>query len=193
MSANLALVVQTAKRHAHILALHGCGDALSERSLAYSRRAVETDDRRLEVAAQLQHSHVFEDALLYLFHAVVVVVENALCSFQVEIVLGIFAPRQSDHCLQIVELYAILRTLRVEHIELVEFLTENLCNILRPVLLSRFLLKFLAFWRTFASAKFLLDVLNLLLQKVFALLFVEILASLCADILLQFEQLNLLV
>ena len=154
---------------------------------------VETNDRRLEVAAQLQHSHVFEDAFLHLLHAVVVVVENALCSFQVEIVLGIFAPRQSYHCLQIVELYAILRTLWVEHIELVEFLTENLCNILRPVLLSRFLLKFLAFRRTFASAKFLLDVLNLLLQEVFALLFIEILASLCADILLQFEQLNLLV
>ena len=122
-----------------------------------------------------------------------VVVEHAPRTLQVEVVLCVFAPRQCNHRLQIVVLYAVLRTLRVEHVEFVKFLAESLCNVLRPVLLSRFLLKLLAFRRTFASAKFLLYVLNLLLQEVFALLLVEILAGLCADILLQFEQLNLLV
>ena len=59
MSANLALVVQTTQAHTNILALHSGGNRLAQRCLAYARRAIEADDRTLQVATQLQHGHVF--------------------------------------------------------------------------------------------------------------------------------------
>ena len=105
-------------------------------------------------------------------------VKYALCTLEVEVVLGIFSPRKVCHCLEIVILYAVLRALRIKHIQLVKLLSEYLVHLFRPSLALSLLLKVLAFWRTFASAKFLLNVLDLLLQEVFALLLVEILACL---------------
>ena len=193
MTSNLALVVQSAQRHAHILALHSRGNALAKRCLAHTRRAVEADNGRLEVASKLKHSHIFEDALLYLLHTVVVVVQYALRALEVEVVLGVLAPGQVGHCLEVVELYAVLRTLRVEHIQLVKLLLEYLAYLLWPVLGLGFLFQLLALWRAFAVAQLLLDVLYLLLQEVLALLLVEVLACFRAYVLLQFEQLYLLV
>ena len=193
MSAYLALVMESAERHAYILALHGCCNRLSERCLAHSRRSVEADDGRLEVASELQYSHIFEYAFLHLLHSVMVAVEYALCTLQVEIVLGILAPRQIDHCLQIVELNAVVGALRIEHVELVEFLSEHLLHVFAPKLCLGFLFQFLALGRTLTVAQFLLDILNLLLQEVLTLLLVEVFASLRAYVLLEFEQLHFLV
>ena len=170
--------MESAKRHAYILALHCSSNRFAERCLAHSRRSVEADNWRLEVASELQHSHVFEYALLHLFHSVVVAVEYALCTLQVEVVLGVFTPRQIDHCLQIVELNAVVGTLRIEHVELVEFLSEHLLHVFAPELCLGFLFQFLALGRSLTVAKFLLYVLDLLLQEVLTLLLVEVFACL---------------
>ena len=122
-----------------------------------------------------------------------VAVEYALCTLQVKIVLGVLAPRQIDHCLQIVELNAVVGALWIEHVELVEFLAEHFLHVVAPELCLSLFFQLLALGRTLTVAQFLLDVLNLLLQEVFTLLFVEVFASLRAYVLLEFEQLHFLV
>ena len=134
MTAYLRLVVQSAERHSHIFALHGSRNALAETRLAHSRRTIKAQYRGLHIPTEFQHGHVFEYAFLYLLHAIVVVVEHFLRSFEVEVVFCIFVPWQVDHRLQIVELHAELRALRIEHLELVQFLVEHLGNLFRPFL-----------------------------------------------------------
>ncbi len=193
VSANLTLVVQSAQRHAHILAFHGRGDALAERCLAHARRTIEADDGRLQIAAQLQYGQIFEYSLLDFLHAVVVLVEHFLSALEIETILCVFAPGQSGHLLQVVELHAILRTLWVKHVELVQFLVEYLGNILRPVHLLGLVEQLGLLRRAVGTAEFLLDVLHLLLQEVFLLLLVEVLPRLLVNLILELLQLNLTV
>ena len=105
MTADFGFIVQTAQRHAYILALHGCCDALAQTGLAHTRRTVETEDRTLSAAVQRSYGEEFQDALLYFLHAVVVVVQNALGTGQTEVVLGVGIPRQIYHRLQESDLY----------------------------------------------------------------------------------------
>ena len=76
VSAYLRLVVHAAQTHAHELAPGGARDALAERGLAHAGRAGETEDGRLALRVELAHGEVFEDAILDLLQAVVVLVEN---------------------------------------------------------------------------------------------------------------------
>src|SRR5574344_315370 len=93
MSSYLCLVVQTAQRYPHILALEGGGNALSERCFAHSRRTIKTEYGSLWIDFQTQHGDIFQDALLGLFQGIGVAVEHPLSSLQVDVVGGIFSPR----------------------------------------------------------------------------------------------------
>ena len=119
VSANFRFVVQSAQRHAHILTIHGRGDALSKTGFAHSGRSVKANDGRFKVAAKLQHGQMLQDTVLHLFHSIVVVVQNLLGTLDAEVVFGVFVPRQAHHCLQISELYAVIGTLRIKCIKLI--------------------------------------------------------------------------
>ena len=193
VSANLSLIVQAAQRNAHILTLQRLGNALAQTRLAHTRRTIEAEYGRLHVAPKLQNGDIFQYALLHLLHAVVVAVQHLLCPFQVEVVLRELVPRKAHHRLQVVYQHTIVRTLRVQCVQLVHFLAEYLSHLFRPFLFLGFLFQLLAFRRSLAATQFLLDILHLLLQEVFALLFVQVFARLHADVLLQFQQLRLAV
>ena len=68
-----------------------------------------------------------------------VLVENALGTFQIEVVLGVFSPWQVDHRLEIVQLNVEVRTLRIQVVEFGNLFLEGLGNLFRPLLLSGFL------------------------------------------------------
>ena len=63
-----------------------------------------------------------------------ILIENPLRTLQVKIVLSKFAPRQINKCLQICELYIVLRTLWILVIELVALLIEVSTHLVRPFL-----------------------------------------------------------
>ena len=134
MATDLCLVVQTTQRHTHVLTFHGGGDGFAKGSLTHTRRTVETDNRTLLVASQGEYGHVLQDALLHLLHAVVVLVEDLLRTLQVEVVLGVFVPGQTDERLQIGELHVELRRLRVQVVQLLAFLVEHLTGLTVPFL-----------------------------------------------------------
>ena len=78
---------------------------------------------------------MFQDALLHLLHAVVVLVQDALGTLQVEVILGIFVPGQVHQRLQVVQLHVEVGTLRVQVVEFVGFLIEHLSDLHRPFFL----------------------------------------------------------
>ena len=191
VTTNLSLIVHATQGDTHILAVQRTGNALSQRCLAHSRRTVEADNRTLQVAAQLQHGHVFENALLNLLHAVVVLVQDALGFLEVEVVLRVFAPGEGDKRLEISQLDIIVGRLRIQLVQFVQLSVESLVHFLAPLLVLGFLLQFLPLRTALARPEFFLDVLNLLLEEVLALLFVNVNLGLCLDVVLQFEQLQL--
>jgi hypothetical protein len=77
VAAKLRLVAHAAQREPLELAAEGACDGAAQGCLADARRADEAEDGALRVAAQLDDGEEFEDALLDLFEAVVVLVEYA--------------------------------------------------------------------------------------------------------------------
>ena len=136
VSADLCLVVQTTQRHTYVLTSHGLGNRLAQRGLTHARRTVETDDWALQIAPQCQHGHMFQDTLLHLLHAVVVLVQDLLRTLQVEVVFRIFIPGQVHQRLQIVQLHIEVGTLRIQIVQLVGFLIEEALHLHRPFLVA---------------------------------------------------------
>ena len=170
--------MQSTQRNTHILALHGFGNTFPQTGLAHPRRAEETENRRLQTAAQLKDGNVLKNALLHFLHTIVVLVKNAFRTLQVKVVLGIFIPGQIDHRLQIVHLYTVIRALRIQRVQLVQLLLKGLGNIIRPLFGLGLFYQFLLVGGGITVTQFLLDVLDLLVQEVFTLLLVKILPRL---------------
>ena len=92
MPADLGLVAHAAERLAHELAPERARDRTAERGLAGAGRADEAEDGRAGVGLELADHEVFEDALLDLLQAVVVLVEHRAGVLEVEIVIGEHGP-----------------------------------------------------------------------------------------------------
>ena len=90
-------------------------------------------------------------------------------------------------------MYVEIRTLGVEVVKFVAFLTEGLGYFLRPFLILCLLEQFLFLRRTFTIADLGLQILDLLLEEVVALLFVDVLTGLVTDICFQMLEVNLTV
>jgi len=121
----------------------------------------------------------------------VVLVEHFLSAFEVKIVLCVQSPRQGGHLLQVVELHAVFRTLRVEHVELVQFLVKGLGNFLGPLHVLGFFQQLMLLGRPLAASQFLFDVLHLLLQEIFFLLLIEVFAGFLVNLVSELLELNL--
>ena len=193
VAANLGLVVHATQRDADVLASEGVGDALAERRLTHSGRAVEADDGRLHVPAQLEHGQVLDDALLHLLDAVVVAVEGVLGMGHVEVVVGKLVPRQPEQRLQVVELHVVVGRLGVGALQLHHLLLEQLGHVVAPLLPLCGVAHLGDVLILHAAAQLVLDVLELLLEEVLALLLAELLLGTCLDVLLQLRELHLAV
>ena len=74
------------ERDADILASQCTGDRLAEAGLSDTRRAVEAEDRRFEVALEFEDREIFHDSFLHFLEAEMVFVENILGVLHVEVV-----------------------------------------------------------------------------------------------------------
>ena len=96
VAADLRLVVDAAEAHPDELAVHRPRDALAERRLADAGRSDEGEDRAADLVGEGAHGEVFEDPLLDLLEAVVVLVEDPGGFLDVELVVGGDVPGQAD-------------------------------------------------------------------------------------------------
>src|SRR2546428_10264618 len=102
MAADLGLVTDAAERHADELPARGARDRLAERRLPDARGTDQAEDRALGVADEALHGEVLEDPLLHLLEAVVIVLEDLLRLFDVELVLRVLVPREGDEPVDVV-------------------------------------------------------------------------------------------
>ena len=188
----LGLVVQTAQRDAYILAVQCLGYGFTQRGLAHARRSVEADDGRFHVAPQLQHGQMLDDALFHLVETVVVLVELFLHVVQVEVVLRVLVPRQLEQRVEVGILHREVGRLRVQPLELAHLFLENLGRLGIPFLLFGPFAQLLYVLVLHVAAQLLLDSTYLLLQEVFPLLLVQVLAGFGLDVGLDLQQLRLL-
>ena len=189
VASDLGLVVQAAQRDAHVFASQRFGHGSSERRLADARRAVEAEDGRAQVALELEHSQMFDDALLDLLHAVMIAVEDALGVRQAEVVATVRAPRQADDRLHVLRLDGVVGRLWVDALQLGQLLFERLADLLGPLFLLGLRAQLADLDVVHVTAQLLLDGLHLLLQEVLLLLLVDVLMRLHLDRRLELDQL----
>ena len=171
VAAYLSLVVDASQGDAHILAAQGFGDALAERCLAHSRRAVKAEDGSLVRFAVAQGGQMFQNALLHLFHAVVVAIEDVLGIADVQVVVSVNTPRQADNGLQVVELHVVIRYLRIDAFEFLQLAAECGFDLFGKYQLGGFLLQ-VGHVAVFVLAQLALYVFNLLVEEELLLLLV---------------------
>ena len=119
-----------------------------------------------------------------------ILIQNLLSTFKIQIVCGIFTPWQTDECLQIIQQHIKLRALRIQVVEFVCFLIKRLADVHRPFLAFCLLHQFIFLRRRFVT-HLCLHILDLLLQEVVTLLLINILTGLIADICLQVLEIDL--
>ena len=128
---------------------------------------------------------MLDDALLDLFEAVVVLVEDALGGFEVEAVFRHHVPRQVEHQVHVVRLDAVFCGLGVHPFELRELLCEVLGCGLGPILRLRLHPPLRIFLGGRVVPEFFLDLLELLVQEKLPLLLVELPFDLALNVPLE--------
>ena len=192
MAADLGLVVDAAEAHPHELAAHRPGDALAERRLADAGGSDEGEDRAADLVGEGAHGEVFEDPLLDLLEAVVVLVEDAGGFLDVELVVGRDVPGQADQPVHVGPDDADLGRGRRDPAHPVDFLDRAGLDLVRHAggldLVAQ--LVDLGLLRV-VLAQLALDGLELLAQDVLALGLVHLGLDLGLDPALQLEDLDL--
>ena len=101
MAADLSFIPHAAQAEPDVLPVQAPCDRPGDAGLAHARRAHQADDLGLDVGGQLADGQHLEDAVLDLFQAVVVVVQDLLGLVDVQIVLGKGVPGQVQAGVQI--------------------------------------------------------------------------------------------
>ena len=102
MAADLGLVMDAAQAHAGKLAAHALGNGMGDGRLAHARRAHQADDLPLDVGVQLAHGQNFQDALLDLVQAVMVMVQHLAGMGLIQVIFGGHMPGQRQAGIQII-------------------------------------------------------------------------------------------
>ena len=193
MAPDLGLVMHAAERQPHEFAARGARDRLAERGLAHAGRADEAQDRALAVRLQLAHGEIFEDALLDLGQAVMVLVEDAARFGDIDALLGELRPGQLDQPIEIGADHAVLGRGLGHALEPLQLLARLLFGLLGHAGLLDRLAEFGDLGlRVLALAELFLDLAELLAQDVLALAAGEQFLRLLADLLRQAQHLDLL-
>ncbi len=101
VAAYVAFVPHAAQRNPHVFTPHRLCDRAGNRSLSNSRRPHQADDLPFDVGRELAHRKQLQNPLLDLLQAVVLLVEQRLCLFDVDFIGGALVPGEVKHCIQI--------------------------------------------------------------------------------------------
>ena len=93
VTADLGLVTHAAERHAHELAIGGAGDGFGQGGLAHAGRSHQATDRASELLHPLLHGEILENALLDLFQAIMVGIEDVFRLGEIMAHLALGLPR----------------------------------------------------------------------------------------------------
>ena len=190
--ADLALVVDAPQRDAGVLAAQGPGDGLAEAGLAHSRRPHEAEDGAAQVGLQLANGQELQQAVLDLGQPEMVLIQHGLGLLEVKVVLGLDAPGQLGHPLQVGPGHRGLAGIRMHAFQLLQVALDLDQRLLGHLHLRQLVPERRDLLGQFgALAQFLLDGLELLAEVVLPLALVHLPAGLHGDLLLDLQQLDL--
>ena len=190
MAANLGLVAHAAQRKPHELAPRGLGDRHAQRSFAHARRPDEAQDRSLGILHQLPHGEKLQDALLDLFQAVVVGVQNLFREVDGARFLRPLLPRHRQQPVDVVAAHGGLgRHGRhgFELFQLLDALVEHVLGHARGLDLLAQLVEL----ALLAAAQLFLDGLDLFVEVILFLRALHLPLHARLDVAVQIELLNL--
>ena len=130
---------------------------------------------------------MFQDAFLHLFQAVMILVQGLFGIHDAQVIGGIYPPRQSQQGLQISKLHIVIGRLRIDAFQLGYLLFKKLGHFLAPLIFGTLCTQFFHF-AILSATQLILNVLDLLLQEVFALLAIDVLACTHLDRLFDISQ-----
>ncbi|KAF5029652.1 hypothetical protein DSECCO2_646350 [anaerobic digester metagenome] len=111
---------------------------------------------------------------------------------EIHVVVGVFVPGQFNHEFKVIELNGKLRSRRIHALQLRHFLFEDFGYIFRPLLFGCFFLQvfdFLLMWR---ATQFFLNGFQLHVQKIVALLLVDVGLHFFVNLLFDLKHLQLI-
>ena len=170
MPPDLGLVVHPAQRDAREAPAHGAGDRATQGCLADARRPDEAQDRPLDLLTQVTDGEVFENSLLDLGKAEMIVIEDTQGPGDVELILGGLLPRQVEQPVEVRAHDRVFRRPRHHVLEPAELALGRFRRFRGQLgaLDARAQLVGLG-GEGIAAAQLLLDLLELLAQEVLAL------------------------
>ena len=193
MAADLGLVVYATQAHANKLPAQRPRDRFAQRRFPHARRPHKAKDRPARVLLQFPHGEVFDDPFLDLFKTVMILIQDGLCFFKIEIVFRRLGPGQRNHPVDVIAQRGGLRSVGMHAFEPSKLPLRLFGNFLRHFRLFNFLSILIDFFLDFvAFAKFLLNGFHLLAQVELALALVHLATSLSIDIVLDLEDLDFL-
>ena len=173
VTADLCFIPHAAQRHLHKLTPHCLGNGTNDRGLTHAGRARKAKDGALHVLLHAQHGKVFDDALLDLFHAIVILIQHLAGTLQIQLILGGFLPGQIQDPLDIGTGHVDLRDSRRHLGETVDFLLGLLAGFLIQRSLGQTLPEFFNLGAVLV-AQFGLDGFDLLTQVVVLLVLLDL-------------------
>ncbi|VTQ30320.1 Uncharacterised protein [Pseudomonas aeruginosa] len=192
VTADLGLVTHAAERHAHELAIGGAGDGFGQGGLAHAGRSHQAKDRALELLHPLLHGEILENALLDLFQAIMVGIEDVFRLGEIMAHLALGLPRHVQQPVYVGTHHGGFRRHRRHLLELVQLGSGLGVRLLGQAGGVDALLQLLDFVVPFVDiAEFLLNGLHLLIQVVLALAALHLLLDPAADTLFHLQQVDL--
>ena len=190
MSSDFRFITYAAQAHLDKLPAHSFSDRPDNAGLAHTGRSHKAEDRPLHILFEPQHSQVFYDPFLDLFHSVMVPVQDLAGPVQVQVVLGLFPPGKVQDPFDIGLADGSFRAARCHTAHPVQFLFA-----LRPgfFIQRRFFhpLAQVGSIRIVAVAQFVLDRFDLFPQVVILLVLFHLLTDPCLDLLLCIRHVRL--
>ena len=193
VAADLGLVPDPAQGDADEFLVHGTGDGLAKRGLAHARRPHKAQDGAMQVLFELAHRQKFDDPLLDLLQAVMIVVQDPAGLVEIEAVAGGFLPRQVQNPLDIRPGNGVLRRRRGDPVETGQLLVHGLACLTGQLGGLGLFAQVVSPAHSVVFPQLLADRLELLAQEKLALLLVNILLDILLDLLAHLQGLELLV
>ena len=134
---------------------------------------------------------MLKNTFFYFFQTIMIFIQGLLGILQIQIICRINPPRQTKHCLQIIQLHTIIRRLWMRTSQFSQFFQENRLYFLTPFHPIRLISHFFYFLFLTTATQFVLNGLDLLLQEIFTLLLINIFTGTHLNRCFNFSQLYL--
>src|SRR5215475_7536174 len=191
VTADFGLIAHAPERHAHEVAAGRAGDRLAERSLADAGWPHEAQDRAGQLVGALLHGEIFDNPLLDLLQAEVIVVEDLLGKLEVLLDLGLLVPRDREQPVEVVAHDGRLRRHGRHLAQLLELVGGLLARLLRELGLLDLVLDLGELVFALFVAELLLNRLHLLVEVILALSLLHLALDARADALLHLQDRDL--